>query len=164
MSPGIGGMTGPLPVATMTAFAATSVSSPTATRRSPSNRASPRTSSTPRSSSHGTLARVVEVVDHLVAPREHGRHVESVGTDAGNALRLGEQVTRPEQRLRGHARVVGALAADEVLLDERDREPALAEPPRGDLAGRAGADHDDVEAALGHAPSVADARCATIAA
>jgi hypothetical protein len=51
-----------------------------------------------------------------------------------------------------------------VLLDERDGEPALTEPPRSDLAGRAGADHDDVEASLGHAPSVADARYATIAA
>ena len=84
--------------------------------------------------------------------------------DAGHALRLGEQVARTEQRLRGHARVVGALAPDEVLLDERDREPALAEPPGSDLAGRAGADDDDVEAAFGHASSVADARYATIAA
>ena len=69
----------------------------------------------------------------------------------GHAPRLGEQLARPEQRLRRHARVVGALAADEVLLDDRDREPALAEPSGGDLAGRPGADHDDVEAPLGHA-------------
>ena len=110
------------------------------------------------------LARVVQVVDHLVAPGEDSRHVEPVRADPGHAFRLGEQVTRPEQRLRRHAGVVGALAADEVLLDDRDREPALAEPSGGDLAGRAGADHDDVETPLGHAPSVADARCATIAA
>ena len=110
------------------------------------------------------VAGVVQVVDHLVAPREHGRHVEPVGVNAGNALRLGKQITGAEQRLRGHARVEGALAADEVLLDERDREPALTEPPGSDLAGRAGADDDDVEAAFGHASSVADARYATIAA
>src|SRR5262249_48535495 len=64
---------------------------------------------------------------------------------AGNPLRLGERLIRTEQGLRGHARVEGALAADEVALDDRDRQPVLGEPPRADLAGRAGADDDPVE-------------------
>ena len=100
-------------------------------------------------------------MDHLVAAREHGRDVELAGHrlgSAGHAPRLGQQLARAQQRLRGHARVEGALAADEVLLDERDLEPGLAEPPGGDLAGRAGAEHDDVEAAFGHAPSLTHAR------
>ena len=37
-----------------------------------------------------------------------------------------------------------------MLLDERDLEPGLAEPAGGDLAGRPGADDDDVEAPFGH--------------
>jgi hypothetical protein len=52
--PSIGGMSGAVPVATTTALRATSVSSPTFTRRSPSSRPGPRTTVTPRLSSHGT--------------------------------------------------------------------------------------------------------------
>ncbi len=158
-------MTGPLPVATITAFARDERVLADAARAARRRTGRPLArASTPRSSSHGSWLESSQVVDHLVAPREHGGDVEPVSPYPGHAPRLGEQLARTEQRLRGHARVEGALAADEVLLDERDREPALAEPARGDLAGRAGADDDDVEAPLGHAPSVADARCATIAA
>ena len=79
-------------------------------------------------------------------------------------MHLGHHLARPQQRLGRHAGVVGALAADEVLLDDRDLEAYLAKPSGGDLARRPGADHDDVEAALGHRSSVADRACATIAA
>src|SRR5204863_142939 len=48
-SPSIGGISGSLPVATTTARRATSLSSPTATVRSPVIRPLPRTTSTPRS-------------------------------------------------------------------------------------------------------------------
>ena len=67
---------------------------------------------------------------------------------ARDAARLVERLRGAEQRLRRHARVVGALAADEMVLDDRDREAVLAEAAGAHLAGRAGADHDDVE--LGH--------------
>ena len=53
-SPSIGGISGELPVATTTAFRATSVSSPATTRRSPSSRPGARTTVTFRCSSHGT--------------------------------------------------------------------------------------------------------------
>ena len=52
--PSIGGIAAVLPLAITTALRATSVSSPTATRRSPSSRPSPRKSSIPRSSSQGS--------------------------------------------------------------------------------------------------------------
>ena len=52
----------------------------------------------------------------------------------------------PQQRLRRHARPERALAADEPVLDDRDLEPALGEPPRRHLARRPGADHHHVEA------------------
>ena len=55
LSPSIGGIAGPLPVAITTAWPATSVSSPTTTRRSPSSLPAPRKISTPRSSSHGSM-------------------------------------------------------------------------------------------------------------
>ena len=149
--PGIGGIAGPLPVATTTACRATSTSSsdpdpPLAVEP----RRAPRTSVTPRSSSHGTCEESSR--SWITSSRRASTAATSrpVRPEPRHPLRLGEQLARAQQRLRGHARVVGALAADEVLLDERDLEPGLAEPPGGDLAGRAGADHDDVEAPFGH--------------
>ena len=53
LSPGIGGTTGSVPVATTTARRAVSVSSPTCTVRSPVTRPRPRTSAMSRCSSHG---------------------------------------------------------------------------------------------------------------
>ena len=162
--PGIGGTTGPLPVATMTAVRASSVSSPTRIRLSPSKPAVPADQHDAALLQPGQLGGVVEPVNDLVAPRQHRGGVETVHAQPRHTAGLGEQLARPQQRLRGHARVVGALAADQVLLDDRDLEPGRAEPAGSDLAGRAGADHDDVEAPLGHASSLADRRCATIAA
>src|SRR4029077_6945652 len=49
------------------------------------------------------------------------------------------------QRFRGHAAVERALAADEMLLDDGDAEPGLAESARADLARRTGPDPDRVE-------------------
>ena len=98
------------------------------------------------------LGGVVEVVDHLVATREHGRDVERPGRDPGDAARLGGEVDRAQQRLRGHARIEGALPADEALLHDRHLEPRLAQTPGEDLARRSGTDHDHVELALLHSP------------
>jgi hypothetical protein len=53
-SPSMSGISAAEPVATITAFRATSSSSPTTTRRSPSRRPRPRTSVMPRSSSQGS--------------------------------------------------------------------------------------------------------------
>ena len=89
-------------------------------------------------------------MDHLVAACEHCGRVEPVGRQPRNAPDLGEQLTGTEERLRRHAGVVRALAADEVLLDEGDVDAGLAQPPGDDLAGRSGADHDHVEASFGH--------------
>ena len=72
--------------------------------------------------------------------------------DARHAAHLGQQLARAQQRLRRHAGVVRALAADQVLLDERDLEPAVGDPPGADLPGGPAADDDDVELPLGHSP------------
>ncbi len=90
-----------------------------------SSRASPRISSIPRSSSQGSCTGVVEVVDHLVAPSSIEPHVELAarrprprpGTRSTSAQQLG----RAEQRLRGHAGVERALAADQLALDQGRR-------------------------------------------
>ena len=55
----------------------------------------------------------------------------------------------PQQRLRRHARPERALAADQPVLDDRDLQPVLREPPRRHLAGRPGADHHHIEAPHG---------------
>src|SRR4051812_32833464 len=99
------------------------------------------------------LRRVVEVVDHLVAALEHGRHVERAAERlprARHAPRLGQRLVRAQERLRRHAGPVGALAAHEPILDEGDLEPVLREAAGRHLPRRPGADHHDIEAA--HAP------------
>src|SRR5437588_207989 len=99
------------------------------------------------------LTGVVEVVDDLVATPECGGSVQLPGhglRGAGDAAHLVEDLARAQERLGGHARVVGALAAQEVRLDDRYPLAALLrQPPGGDLTGRTGADDDDVELALG---------------
>ena len=70
---------------------------------------------------------------------------------ARHAPRLVEQLARPQQRLRRHAGVIGALAADQVLLDDRDPEAAVGQAARADLSRGAGADHNRVELGLVHA-------------
>ena len=59
---------------------------------------------------------------------------------AGGVHRL----ARTQQRLRGDARPVGALAADELALDHRDAQAALGKRASAVLARRAAADHDHV--------------------
>ena len=54
---------------------------------------------------------------------------------AGHSSHLGERLGRAQQGLRRHARVVRALAADEVVLDDRDLEPAVGESTGADLPG-----------------------------
>ena len=151
--PSIGGIAAPLPVATTTALArdqrlladddpALAIESPLAAKQLDAAFLQP-----------GQLAGVVEVVDHLVAAVEDRLRVEVAGDrggDSGHTARLGQQLAGAQQRLRRHAGVVGALAADQVALDDRDREPAVGQPARADLARRAGADHDRVEFFLAH--------------
>ena len=92
---------------------------------------------------------VVEVVDDLVAARQRGLDVE-VARDglrgARDAADLAQDLGGAQQRLRGHAGVEGALAADDVVLDQRDLEPGAGQAPRRHLAGRTAADHHHVEA------------------
>ena len=94
-------------------------------------------------------ARVVEVVDDLVAAVEHRLDVELAGDRlgrAGDAVDLAQDLLRAQQRLGGHARVERALAADDVVLDQRDLEPRVGQPPRRHLTGGPAADHHHVEA------------------
>ena len=89
-------------------------SSPACTRRSPSRRPRSRTTVDAAALEPGHHARVVEVVDDLVAALEHRGHVELAGhrlAHAGDAAHLGQQLARAQQRLRGHAGIEGALTA-----------------------------------------------------
>ena len=72
------------------------------------------------------LARVVEAVDDLVAALQHRLRVEVAGhrlAHARDAAHLGEQLAGPEHRLRRHAGVERALAADQVRLDHGTSRP-----------------------------------------
>jgi hypothetical protein len=57
------------------------------------------------------------------------------------------RLRRPQQRLRRHARVERAFAADEMRLHDRDVVAALREAPGQQLAGRTRPEDDDVERA-----------------
>ncbi len=106
----------------------------------------------------GELTRVVEVVDHLVAPRQHRGDIElALGClgRPGDAPRLCQRLGRAQQRLRRHAGPVGALAPDQLALDESDFQAGSAELSRGNLARRASSDDDDVHTALVHATLLA---------
>ena len=127
---------------------------PPTTRRSPSRRPSPRNSSMPCSSSHGSWPESSRFVITSSRRASTAARVQLAAHRLGRARDppdLGERLRRAQQRLRGHAGVVGALAADQVALDDRHLEPAVGEPPGADLARRAGPDHDDVELPRAHA-------------
>ena len=63
------------------------------------------------------------------------------------------RLARPQQRLGRDAGAVGALAADQLALDDRDLQPAVGQRPGAVLAGRAAADDDHV-VVVAHAASV----------
>ena len=73
------------------------------------------------------LAGVGVVGDHEVAPGERGLDVDLRG---GRRLaRLLDRLAGPQQRLGRDARVVRALAADQLALDDRDLRPPSAIAP-----------------------------------
>ena len=147
--PSIGGIAAPEPVATTTARSARSSCSPTTISPLAGEAALAAEQLDPPFLQPGQLDRVVPVVDHLVAAGEDRRGVEPVlagDRDAGHAVGLGQHLGRPQQRLRRHAGVVGALAADQVALDDRHPPAGFGEAAGADLAGRSGAEDDRVEA------------------
>ena len=144
--PGMSGIAAVEPVATTTALRATSDSCPsTSTSSFPAIRARPRTSVTPRCSSHGSCA--LSSRSWMTSSRRRSTAALSIGDglEARHAPHLVRELDRAQQRLRRHARVERAVAADERLLDDRHREAVLAQAARRHLAGRAGADHHNVE-------------------
>jgi hypothetical protein len=103
------------------------------------------------------LRRVVAPADHLVAAGEHRRDVDVAPHGLrrpGDPAHLRQGLGGAQERLRGHARVVGALASDQVALDDRNREPPVGKPPRAHLARRARAEHHHVELPGAHVPEL----------
>jgi hypothetical protein len=91
------------------------------------------------------LAGVGVTGDHEVAPDQRRLDVDP-SRGAGIARRL-HRLARPQQRLRRDARPVGALAADQLGLDERDAQPALGQRPAQCSPGEPPADPDHLVAA-----------------
>ena len=139
--PGTGGMIGSAP------FARTTCS---AVWRSPSTSTTPRAGEPARASQQvdavvgqpALLAGVGVVGDHEVTPGE-GR----LDVDLGARRRLARGMHRlagAQQRLGRDACPVGALAPDQLALDERDPQAALGQLAGAVLARRAAAEDDDV--------------------
>ena len=104
------------------------------------------------------LAVVAPVRRHVVALRERRRDVDGPVTASaapGHPARGREDVAGPDERLRRDAAPVGALAADELALDERDGEPARGAAADGVLTGGSATDDDDV-VGVAHRSSLAN--------
>src|SRR5205807_1475933 len=97
------------------------------------------------------LSRVVEMVDHLVAPDQGALDVERglLEAHARNPLDLVHHLPGAQERLRRHAGVVGALAPHQLALDHDDVESVAGQPARAHLTGGAGSHHDGVDRSLG---------------
>ena len=93
------------------------------------------------------LCRVVVVGDHEVAPGERLLDVDLARdrlARPGGSQRAGDGFAGSQQRLRGDARVVGALAGDQLALDDGHLEAALGQVGRAVLARGPGPYQDDV--------------------
>ncbi|MGX1248276.1 thioredoxin [Streptomyces ambofaciens] len=93
------------------------------------------------------LAVVLPVRGELVAAGEDGLRVEGVLDllgEAGQAAGVRAGDDRAQQGLAGHARPVGALAADQFALHDRGGEPGRAGAVGDVLSDGARADHHDV--------------------
>ena len=101
------------------------VSSPTTTVRSPASAPLPRNSSMPRSSSHGSMAGVVEIVDHLVAAGKHRPRVEL----AADRLGTRRAPDRPRPAVRPAA-AAPSRACTRRRSTRRRRAPARSGPRR----------------------------------
>ena len=152
-SPEIGGNAAPLPVAITTARRASISSSPTRTRRSPSNLAWPRISVIDRSSSHGRWPESSRSWIDLVAALERGLDVEL----AGHRL-LGARVRAGPRRAARPGAAAPWTACTRRTSTRRRRARARRAPRRGPrrelarayLTGRARPDHDHVVLAHSH--------------
>ena len=147
--PGIGGIAAVLPLAITTARRATSCSPPTATVRRSVSVPSPRKSLAPVASiaAAGRLSSRLRAI-HRTRVETLGKSTVHSTRDAASdasAIGLGQRFARAKQGLGRHAAPVRALAADELPLDNRQRQPAALKA-RGDrFSGDATAETDDVE-------------------
>ena len=76
------------------------------------------------------------------------RDVDGAAGDGGLAGGL-QRLAGPHERLGRDAAPVGALAAEQLALDDRDLQAAVGEAGGAVLAGGPAAEDDDVE--VGHA-------------
>jgi hypothetical protein len=94
------------------------------------------------------LAGVVVVGDLEIAPGEDLSGIEPAAVDrlarAGRFARGLQRLAGAQQRLGRDAGPVGALAADQLPLDDRDAQASGRQRPRAVLAGGPAAEDDDV--------------------
>ena len=131
----------PTPVATTMCSAVWRAPS-TSTTPVPASLPVPRSRSMPRLRQPALLAGVGVVRHHEVAPGQRGLDVDLRGR-AGVARAL-HRLARAQQRLRRNAGPVGALAADQLALDDGDAQPARRQRRGAVLARRPAAEDDHV--------------------
>ena len=134
--PGMGGITGSEPVA-ITTWSAEYVSSPTSTLPGPASRRGTAEQLDALLLEVCRVGRVVVARDHEIAPREGGLRADAAAhglARAGRVARRLERLAGPQQRLRGDARPVVALAAHALALDDGHAQAAVGEAARRSAA------------------------------
>ena len=92
---------------------------------------------------------VIEVACHpehaLGDLREVDVPLDARGGQGARAKRLLEGLAGPKQRFGGHAAPVGTFAADELPLDDRERDPAALQAACDGFSGDPAAETDDIK-------------------
>ena len=112
----------------------------------------------PWSVSH--FSALVSVWFDTMKSRQASAAATSTSALAAASLRFVHGLARAQQGLGRDARPVGALATDELAFDDGDAQTALGQRAGAVLAGRAGAEDDDV--VVGHAGGSAPVCSATM--
>ena len=139
--PGTGGTTGSAPFA-RTIWSAVWRTPSTSTTPGPASRPVPRSRPMPLSASQ----RSCPASEWSETMKSRQARAASTSTSARRRClaRAVDRLAGPQQRLGGNAGPVGALAADQLTLDDRDAQAALGQRARAVLAGRAASEHDHV--------------------
>ena len=146
--PGIGGTAGREPVA-MTNVFAVSRRPLTSNASGAVNRPSPKITSTPRPRKRSGLSKgSIPAMTSRTRSMTRARIGLRIGRRQRPSLRIAHlegDLRRLDQRLRRHAAVPQAVAAQLVLLDQRDLGAERAAAGGDHESAGAAADHDDIE-------------------
>jgi hypothetical protein len=99
-----------------------------------------------------SLTGVVPVADVAIPAAEDAGGVDRTVDRIPRTIEMvgiGYRDDRAQQRLAGHARLVGTFTADQLTLDHRNTEPRRPGALSGSLTDRSGTQHHDIVSMFG---------------